>query len=231
MYKINDVAKLFNTTRRTLQYYDEKGLLRPNKDTNGYRIYNDEDIKLLSIIMIYKELEIPLEQIKEILKKDNKKEVLEQQKSTLEKRILKYYKTIDLIDEIIKEGEIMTKIKDVYAEEAKEKYGHTNEYKTSQKRWNSYSDAQKKNIMQEGNDILIEASKNMDKDITSKEVQSLVKAYQDHVTKYYYTLTKEIYASLADVYVDDERFKKTFEDIKPGLSKFYSEAVKYYCKK
>ena len=67
-YTINKLAKLAGVSSRTLRYYDEIGLLKPTrKSTTGYRIYGQREVDLLQQIMFYRELEVPLDEIKAII--------------------------------------------------------------------------------------------------------------------------------------------------------------------
>ena len=57
MKSVNEVSKLSGVSRRTLQYYDEIGLLPPSAvKESGYRQYNDESLRRLWTILFYKEL-------------------------------------------------------------------------------------------------------------------------------------------------------------------------------
>lgn len=57
-----------NVSTRTLRYYDEIGLLVPKrKSKNNYRLYNLSEIDRLQQILFFRELEIPLEQIRKIV--------------------------------------------------------------------------------------------------------------------------------------------------------------------
>ena len=70
MKSISQVAKLTGVSIRTLQYYDEIGLLKPSKLTAaGYRMYDDNALQTLQHILFFKELGFPLKEIKEILEK------------------------------------------------------------------------------------------------------------------------------------------------------------------
>lgn len=70
MKSISQVAKLTGVSIRTLQYYDEIGLLKPSKLTAaGYRMYDDNTLQILQQILFFKELGFPLKEIKEILEK------------------------------------------------------------------------------------------------------------------------------------------------------------------
>ena len=70
MKSISQVAKLTGVSIRTLQYYDEIGLLKPSKLTaSGYRMYDGNALQTLQQILFFKELGFPLKEIKEILEK------------------------------------------------------------------------------------------------------------------------------------------------------------------
>ena len=70
MKSISQVAKLTGVSIRTLQYYDEIGLLKPSKLTAaGYRMYDDNALQILQQILFFKELGFPLKEIKAILEK------------------------------------------------------------------------------------------------------------------------------------------------------------------
>ena len=70
MKSISQVAKLTGVSIRTLQYYDEIGLLKPSTLTAaGYRMYDDNALQTLQQILFFKELGFPLKEIKDILEK------------------------------------------------------------------------------------------------------------------------------------------------------------------
>ena len=66
--RVKEVADLVGISVRTLHYYDEIGLLTPEKTTeSGYRLYTDDDLEKLQQILFFKELGFPLKKIKEII--------------------------------------------------------------------------------------------------------------------------------------------------------------------
>lgn len=68
MMTVHEVSKLTGVSIRTLQYYDKIGLLKPaNHSESGYRLYNDADMERLQQILLFKELEFPLKEIKIII--------------------------------------------------------------------------------------------------------------------------------------------------------------------
>lgn len=86
-FTTGQLAQKAGISVRTLQFYDQKGLLIPSdKSSGGRRIYNDADLKRLKLIMVLKNLGISLNSIKEILESDHSIEIMrliliEQEKS------------------------------------------------------------------------------------------------------------------------------------------------------
>ena len=86
MRMIREVAKLTGVSIRTLQYYDEIGLLKPKRrEGSRYRLYGKEDLERLQQILFFRELDFGLNEIKELLKEngDNKKELFHRQRELL----------------------------------------------------------------------------------------------------------------------------------------------------
>ncbi|NFV14027.1 MerR family transcriptional regulator [Clostridium sporogenes] len=86
MRTVKQVSDLTGISVRTLHYYDEIGLLKPSQITeSGYRLYDNESLKILQQILFFKELDIPLKEIKEIMDSDHfdKMKSLENQKKLL----------------------------------------------------------------------------------------------------------------------------------------------------
>lgn len=73
--RLNEVIKQVDLSKRAIKFYEEKGLLKTKRDSNGYRNYTDKDISLLKEISSYRKMGIGLSDIKEIL---NDKNVLKQ---------------------------------------------------------------------------------------------------------------------------------------------------------
>ena len=72
MKTVKDVSEISGVSIRTLRYYDEIGLLKPTELSDaGYRLYDSKALERLQEIMFFKELEIPLEDIKKIMDSPN----------------------------------------------------------------------------------------------------------------------------------------------------------------
>ncbi|MFL8674860.1 TipAS antibiotic-recognition domain-containing protein [Clostridioides sp. GD02404] len=107
MRTVKQVSDLTGVSVRALHYYDEIGLLKPNKITDvGYRLYDDEAIKTLQQILFFKEIDIPLKEVKEIMSSQyfDKVEALKNQKKLLILKRKRLDELIELINKTI-EGE------------------------------------------------------------------------------------------------------------------------------
>lgn len=111
MKTVKEVSELTGISIRTLRYYDEIDLLKPAKVTeSGYRLYDERSLIKLRQIMFFRELEVPLSEIKAIMKdseSDNHK-ILETQKITLEMKRNRLNGMIELISDVLKGGDKMS---------------------------------------------------------------------------------------------------------------------------
>ena len=63
--KINQVEELVGITKKNIRFYEEQGLIHPNRDQqNGYREYSLADVECLNRIKLLRKLDIPIEQIR-----------------------------------------------------------------------------------------------------------------------------------------------------------------------
>ena len=103
--KISEVAKLTGVTVRTLHYYDEIGLLKPDGVTEaGYRVYSDADLELLQQILFFRELDFPLEDIRRIMQNPayDREDALRKQKELLLQKRGRLDRLIALVDSTLK---------------------------------------------------------------------------------------------------------------------------------
>lgn len=105
MKTVKDVSEITGISIRTLRYYDEIGLLKPTELTAaGYRLYDNKALERLQEIMFFKELEIPLEDIKKIMDNPNydREQSLLTQKNLLEQKRNRLNGIIELISDVMK---------------------------------------------------------------------------------------------------------------------------------
>ena len=95
--QIKEIQEKLKISSYTLRYYEKMGLIQPYRDENGYRNYNEEDIHKIERIMFLRDINVPIEDIKDIL--DNKvtfQDVLENhiEKVNTEIKSLQYIKNM-----------------------------------------------------------------------------------------------------------------------------------------
>ncbi|MDX9851487.1 MAG: MerR family transcriptional regulator [Anaerolineaceae bacterium] len=242
MLTVKQISKLAHITPRTLRYYDQIGLLLPDfVGENGYRYYSDASLLKLQQILFYRELEIPLEQIKEIMGRQNFDllTALEDHKRQLGKKIDRLNKLITTVDQTLKyikgEEEMNKKVLfDAFNDEEQKEMEKEalqmydpETVKESNRKWKSYSTAEKQKISDEGNAVYQGFVDAMSKGPDSQEAQACVQHWREHMN-YFWVPNQEELLGLADLYNDDPRFKKNFDKVHPDLAQFVREAVQFY---
>ena len=234
METVMEVSRLTGVSVRTLHHYDAIGLLKPSKVTEaGYRLYDNNALRRLQAILLFRELQFPLKEIKVIL--DNPdfdpQEALEQQIHLLELQKDRLERLIRLAHEVQRKGPRFMDFQafdkaeqEQYAEEVKSRWGKTEAYKEYEHRGS-----------RNGGEALMALFADLGKlrqlPPESPEVQAGVKAIKDHITANYYTCTKEIFAGLGQMYVQDERFRKNIDAAGgAGTAEFAAKAIELYCK-
>lgn len=105
MKTVKEVSQITGVSIRTLRYYDEIGLLKPTELTEaGYRVYDNKALEKLQEIMFFRELEIPLMDIKKIMDNPDydKEQALLTQRSLLEQKRNRLNGIIELITDVMK---------------------------------------------------------------------------------------------------------------------------------
>lgn len=229
MKNVNEVSKLTGVSIRTLHYYDEIGLLKPTERTeSGYRLYDDDALEKLATVLMFRELEFPLQKIKEITESENYNtaEALKNQITLLKQKKEHFEKLIAVAQKMLSEGIDTMDIKQIedYRKEAKEKWGNTEEYK-------EFETKQVDNCGDGFMEVFAEFGKLKAEKADCESVQNKVKELQEYITEHYYTCTKETLFSLGQMYVCDDRFKENI-DAKGGngTAEFVNKAIKEYCK-
>lgn len=83
-YTAGELAKLTGVSYKTIRHYQQKGLLEPEKYTDGgYRLYGTKTVELLERILMLKYLDFSLDEIKKMLGEEDTKEALKKQEDLL----------------------------------------------------------------------------------------------------------------------------------------------------
>lgn len=244
-YTVKQLAGASGVTVRTLHYYDEIGLLRPDEvGENGYRYYGHNALLRLQQILFYRELDFALEQIKVILDRPDfdLRSALESHREALQRRIERLHTLIDTVDTTIihLQGEYPMTINDYYsgfdeakqaelAQQAEQKYGDS--VRQSQQRWQGYTRDQKNSILADMNAISTNIAALMGTtsgDPASAEVQQWIDRWYRLINERFYDCSLEVFEQIGHGYTADPAFEATYEAIKPGLAAFMEQAMTAY---
>ncbi len=244
-YTVNTLAKLSGVSVRTLHFYDEIGLLKPAYyGENNYRYYEEEQLLMLQQILFYRELGIPLNEIREILTSESfdKIKALTSHREILVKNLDRTKDLIMTIDNTIKHlrGDATMKHKDLYygfdseKQKAHEKYLVeqgiiTQEFlDESHRKVKDWTDADKNAFIHEGEAImkaLIEALENKLTPST-EEVQAIMRRHYVWLERSW-SPTKEKYLGLIDLY-ETPHFRTFFDDRHPNLLAYIQSAMRVF---
>jgi DNA-binding transcriptional MerR regulator len=243
-YSVKQLADLAGVSARTLRYYDQIGLLPPDSvGENGYRYYGRAALLRLQQILFFKELEFRLSDIKLILDRPDFDLVraLHAHRLALEQRVQRLNRLVGTIDHTIAQiqGETEMEPKKLFAEfseeqqkeydaAAKRRWGNTDAYKESQKRWGGYSAEQKKRMGEEGEAVYRDMVAAMPLGPTGPQAQACVARWRQHL-HHFYEPSNEMLLGLAELYNDDPAFAATFQRIHPDLANFMRQAVQHFC--
>ena len=217
LFSISEVSRLSGISVRTLRYYDEINLLIPTITTKaGYRLYDENALRRLQIILLYRELEFPLKEISDVMSGNNFdiKNALERQIKLLQKKKTHIENLITLAEGIkilgvnnLDFSEFDVRKIDEYEEQAKANWGNTPEYK----------EFEQKSVGSEFQP-------------SDGKVQQLVGKLQDYITENFYTCSDEILLSLSKMYSGGGSMQRNIDQAAgEGTAEFVTHAIEYYC--
>ncbi len=247
-YTVQKLGQLAGISTRTLRYYDEIGLLKPARiNSSGYRIYGQWEVDRLQQILFYRELDVGLDEIKAIVDSpefDAQRALSRHREQLLAKRrqldalianidlTLAYQKGMtDMSDKQKFEGFKQQLIDDneaKYGEEIRAKYGDEQVDKSNAK-LKGMTKEQYEEIERLSEDIhatLAQAFATGDP--AGELAQKAADLHRRWLTFYWDRYSKEAHAGIAQMYVEDERFKAYYDKDQPGVAEFLREAIRIY---
>jgi DNA-binding transcriptional MerR regulator len=243
VYTVKQLSNLAGVTVRTLHYYDEIGLLNPSSvGENSYRYYDEEALFRLQQILFFKEMDLELLQIQEIL--DNPAfdslDALQAHRQALQARVRRLNRLIQTVDHTIRHlaGEVEMSKNQIfegfteaqqaeYEKQAMEMYD-PEVVRASSRRWKSYSQAKREQILAESGAVYTDLIAVMDKGPDSDEVQSILVRWHDHM-RYFYEPNVEVLRGLGQGYNSHPDFIVNFQKLHPDLPGFLEAAISIYC--
>lgn len=247
-YTVQKLGKMAGISTRTLRYYDEIEILKPARiNSSGYRIYGEAEVDRLQQIMFYRELGVSLDSIKDIINSPDfdaavalreHREKLVEKRQQLDLLIANVDKTIAFKEGMIKltdkekfEGfkqKILDENEKKYGKEVREKYG------------DDLVDASNKMIKnmtkeqyEQWEKLAVSVSETLEEAFTTgnpagelaQKAADLHRQWLSYTWNHY---TKEAHAGLAQMYVDDERFRAYYDKEQSGTAAFLRDAILIY---
>ena len=241
MLTVHQVSELAGVSIRTLQYYDSIGLLPASDYTEaGYRLYDDAALERLQQIMLFRELEFPLQEIREIISSPDfdRAKALEQQISLLKLKKEHIEGLIALASRVYEQEETevsfeefdKTKLEE-YAAEAKAKWGNTPEYAENEEKFRGKSADEQVDAGKGLMKIFAEFGEIRHTDPASAEAQDLAKKLQTYISDNFYKCSKEVLNGLGKMYAAGGEFTENIDKAGgEGTAVFASKAIEIYCK-
>lgn len=240
MMTVHEVSELTGVSIRALHHYDRIGLLHPAEVTGaGYRLYDDTALERLQCILLFKELQFSLKEIKDILDSPDfdYSRALDQQITLLQMKKEHLENLINLAREIKQIGVkkldftvFNTKKMDEYAKRAKESWGQTSEYREFEEKSKDRAKEDERKLWAGLMEIFTEFGSMKGSSPSGSEAQALVKKLQDYITEYFYTCSDEILAALGSMYDGGGEMTENIDHAGgEGTAEFAAQAIKVYC--
>jgi DNA-binding transcriptional MerR regulator len=247
---VGRLAELSGVTVRTLHHYDEIGLVRPSARTAaGYRAYSAADVDRLRQVLAYRRLGFGLRAVAELVSDPSADAVahLRRQRDLL----LAQRDSVDVMVAAI-DKELEARVMGIsltpeeqlevfgsdkpggeWADEAQQRWGQGSEggartaWRESQRRAARYGKEDWTRIKAEAdaNVAAFAAALRAGLPAGGPQAMDLAEGYRQHITRYFYDCGYPAHRGLADLYLADERFTATYEDVAPGLARFVHDAI------
>ena len=251
-YTVNKLASLSGVSAQTLRYYDEIGLLSPERSSeNDYRIYKDEQVDLLQQILFYRELGVGLDEIKSIVSSpefdreaalENHLTSLKEKRDQLELLIKNVSRTIGTIkgETFMNDKEKFEGFKNKLIEENEEKYGGEIRKKYgdesvdgmySRIKGMTNDEWQRTEALRKEIDEALRAAV-ANGDPAGELAQKTCALHKQWICMMWKdgAYTKQAHMGLGEMYVADERFKAYYDRVADGAAEFLNAALKIFCK-
>lgn len=240
MWTVKEISKRAGVSIRTLHYYDSIGLLRPvGMSESGYRLYDDTSLERLQCILLFRELQFPLKEIRQILDSPHfdRNRALEQQIELLRLKKERLETLIDLARGIQMMGvnqldfsAFDTRRIDDYAAQAKAAWGTTEAYREFEEKAKGRTREEEELLSGEIMGIFRAFGAMRDTDPAGPRAQQQVQRLKEMITAHFYTCTPEILRSLGVMYTGGGSMTDSIERAGgSGTAEFVRRAIEAYC--
>ncbi|AGI89764.1 MerR family transcriptional regulator [Streptomyces albidoflavus] len=242
-YTVGQVAAVAGVTVRTLHHYDAIGLLSPSgRSAAGHRRYGDGDLDRLQRILFHRALGFALDEIAALLDDPDAdpRAHLRRQHALLTDRIETLRRMADAVAAAMEAAQMGINLTpeekfevfegydpDQYADEARQRWGHTDAYRESQRRTASYTKADWQRLKDEFDALHARVAELLAQGVPADapEAMDAAEEHRRFIDGAHYPCDARMHTCLADMYVADPRFTATYEAIRPGLAQYLHDAI------
>ena len=242
-YTVGQVAAVAGVTVRTLHHYDAIGLLSPSgRSAAGHRRYGDGDLDRLQRILFHRALGFALDEIAALLDDPDAdpRAHLRRQHALLTDRIETLRRMADAVAAAMEAAQMGINLTpeekfevfegydpDQYADEARQRWGHTDAYRESQRRTASYTKADWQRLKEEFDALHARVAELLAQGVPADapEAMDAAEEHRRFIDGAHYPCDARMHTCLADMYVADPRFTATYEAIRPGLAQYLHDAI------
>ncbi|MGX1637805.1 MerR family transcriptional regulator [Streptomyces albidoflavus] len=242
-YTVGQVAAVAGVTVRTLHHYDAIGLLSPSgRSAAGHRRYGDGDLDRLQRILFHRALGFALDEIAALLDDPDAdpRAHLRRQHALLTDRIETLRRMADAVAAAMEAAQMGINLTpeekfevfegydpDQYADEARQRWGHTDAYRESQRRTASYTKADWQRLKDEFDALHARVAELLAQGVPADapEAMDAAEEHRRFIDGAHYPCDARMHTCLADMYVADPRFTDTYEAIRPGLAQYLHDAI------
>ena len=242
MLTVGQVASELGVTVRTLHHYDDVGLLRPSeRSVAGYRLYTEADLVRLRHVVAYRRLGFGLDEVASVLEAGaDPLSHLRRQREAVSQRLSELGSLADALDRAMEaemNGYQITReeqreifgetFSDEYADEAEQRWGDTDAWAQSAQRTKHYSKEQWQQVKDETDEIndAYAALLTSGEPATGEAAMDVAEQARLHITTWFYDCPPRMHADIAQMYVDDPRFRAGYENHTEGLAVYVRDAV------
>lgn len=241
-YSVGQVAELAGVTVRTLHHYGQIGLLEPQDRTGaGYRRYSEDDLDRLRHILFYRELGFSLDDIATILRDPGAGTGahLRRQRQLLTDRITRLRAMVEAVDKELEAHTMGIQLtpeekfeifgpdySEDYETEAEQRWGDTDAWRQSRQRTAKLGKQDWVEIKEAGDDLnrRLAAAMVAGAASDSTEAMDLAEEHRRSI-EVFYDCGYPMHRGLGDMYLADERFTRTYEQVAPGLAQWLRDAI------
>ncbi|HEY0373832.1 MAG TPA: MerR family transcriptional regulator [Amnibacterium sp.] len=244
---IGDVARMSGVTARTLRHYESIGLLRPSSvGDNGYRRYGDRELLRLQRILVLKALGLGLTEIAalldeqrdelEALREHHARLLAEQERlgrmaATVERTIRELSEQARSAPMTIERPENLFEGFDPSEYEAEARERWPEQAAASERFTATLTPADTERMQRETTAQIVRMAELRDTGtpVDAPAVQAEMAALHAAISRMW-TPTAEAFAALGRMYVDDERFRATYDRVSPGVAAYFRDAMAVYAR-